>query len=150
MNVTRLRLIFRLIPGLALAIGAHGAVAAEPTARDLHAASCVAALDQNTRELAQQVQVGKDDLRGLLLERLVAGTAFVGDVYLHSEVEEKQAKELANQALQAQKSLPEAELAARQTACAAEGTKLYEQSNGLEQSLVKHVARKRMNKLLGA
>lgn len=131
-------------------MAAHAAIAVEPSARDLHAARCVAALDQNTREVAQQVKAGKDDLRGLLLDRLVSGTAFVGDTYLHSDVDEKQAKELANQALEAQKSLPEAELAARQTACAAEGAKLYEQSNGLQQSVVKHLARKRMNKLLGA
>lgn len=140
----------RVFVAIALCSGLPAAHAAEPTARDLHAARCVAALDQNTRELAEQVKTGKDDLRSQLLERLIAGAAFVGDVYLHSDVDEKQAKELANQALAAQQGLPAPELAARQSACAAEGTKLYADSNGLQQSVVRHVAKKRMNKLLGA
>lgn len=146
MNVNCLQ----IIASVTLALSAPIAGAAEPTERDLHVAACVAALDQNTRELAQQIKTGKDALRNLLLERLTAGVAFVGEVYLHSDVEEKRARELANQALEAQKDLPEAELAARQTACGAEGTQLYRQSNGFQQSIVKHMARKRMNKLLGA
>jgi plasmid stability protein len=135
------------IPGLTFA---QAAAAAEPSPRDLHAAQCVAALEVNTQDLARQVKVGKEALRPLLLERLVSGTAFVGDTYLHGDSDEKQARELANQALEAQKSLPAPELAARQAACADEGAKLFASSNGLQQAVVKRLAKKRMEKLLGA
>ena len=124
------------------------APAASP--RDLHAARCVAALEVNTQDLALQVKSGKEASRPVLLDRLVSGTAFVGDTYLHGNSDEKQARDLANQALEAQKSLPAPELAARQAACADEGAKLFASSNGLQQAVVKRLAKKRMDKLLGA
>ena len=133
------------ISGLSLA-----APASEPSPHDLHAAQCVAALEANTQDLAQQVKSGKEASRPVLLDRLVSGTAFVGDVYLHGNSDEKQARELANKALEAQKALPAHELAARQDACADEGAKLYASSNGLQQAVVKRLAKKRMDKLLGA
>lgn len=120
-----------------------------PSAHDLHAAECVAALDANTHELAQQVKSGDETSRALLQERLVSGTAFVGDTYLHGNSDEHQARALANEAAEAQKRLPVAELAARQATCAAEGAKLYAASNGLQQAVVKRLAKKRMEKLLG-
>lgn len=137
---------------LTLTILAPPARAADgpPSTHDLHAAECVAALDVNTHELAQQVKSGNETSRGLLQERLVAGTAFVGDTYLHGDSDEQQARALANEAAEAQKRLPAAELAARQTACAAEGAKLYAASNGLQQAVVKRLAKKRMEKLLGS
>ena len=135
------------IPGLSLV---QAAAASEPSPRDLHAAQCVAALEVNTQDLALQVKSGKEALRPLLLERLVSGTAFVGDTYLHGSSDEKQARALANEALEAQKSLPPPELAARQAACADEGAKLFASSNGLQQAVVKRLAKKRMDKLLGA
>ena len=122
---------------------------AEPSPRDAHAAECVAALDVNTHELAQHVKAGNEASRSLLQDRLVAGTAFVGDTYLHGIADEQQARALANRALEAQKRLPPADLAARQLACAKEGTKLYEDSNGLEKAVVKRLAKRRMEKLLG-
>ncbi|MES3013502.1 MAG: hypothetical protein V4750_07215 [Pseudomonadota bacterium] len=121
-----------------------------PSLRDLHAAECVAALEANTQALAKQVKAGNPAPRALLLDRLIAGTAFVGDTYLHGNSDEKQARALANQALEAQKRLPPAQLAARQVACATEGTKLYADSNKLERAVVKRLAKKRMDKLLGA
>ncbi len=129
---------------------AHAAPDADqpPSPRDLHAAECVAALEANTQALAKQVMAGNEAPRALLLERLIAGTAFVGDTYLHGNSDERQARALANQALEAQKRLPPAELTARQVACAAEGTKLYDDSNGLEKVVVKRLAKKRMEKLL--
>jgi hypothetical protein len=135
------------IPGLSLAQTAPGS---GPSPRDLHAAQCVAALEVNTRDLAEQVKSGNEASRSMLLDRLVSGTAFVGDTYLHGNSDEKQARELANQALEAQKSLPAPELAARQTACADEGAKLFASSNGLQRAVVKRLAKKRMDKLLGA
>ena len=136
---------------LSFAALAHTAGAADgpPSAHDLHAAECVAALDANTHDLAQQVKSGNEGSRTVLQERLVSGTAFVGDTYLHGNSDEQQARALANQAAEAQKRLPAAELALRQTACAAEGAKLYAASNGLQQAVVKRLAKKRMEKLLG-
>jgi hypothetical protein len=135
------------LPALALA---QTAPASQPSARDLHAAQCVAALEVKTQDLAQQVKSGNEASRGVLMDRLVSGTAFVGDSYLHGASDEKQARDLANQALEAQKSLPPDELAARQAACADEGTKLFAASNALEKAVVKRLAKKRMDKLLGA
>jgi plasmid stability protein len=135
------------ISGLA---AAQAVLASEPSPRDLHAARCVAALEANTQALAQQVKAGNEASRAVLLDRLVAGTAFVGDTYLHGSSDESQARDLARQALEAQKSLPAPELAARQAACADEGAKLFASSNGFQQAVVKRLAKKRMNKLLGA
>ncbi len=135
------------IPALSLA---QAATAPEPSPRDLRAATCVAALDLNTQQLAAQVKAGKESARALLLDRLVSGSAFVGDAYLHGATDEDEAKALADQAREAQKSLPARELAARQTQCADEGARLYAAANGLQQAIVKRLARKRMGKLLGA
>ncbi len=121
---------------------------AAPSPRDLHAAECVAALEVDTQDIAAQVKAGNEASRPLLLDRLLAGTAFVGDTYLHGGSDEKQARALANQALEAQKRLPPAALAARQRACATEGAKLYAGSNVLEKAVVKRLAKKRMDKLL--
>lgn len=134
--------------GLSLANAAPDA-GQPPSAHDLHAAECVAALEVNTQALAQQVKAGDEAPRALLLDRLIAGTAFVGDTYLHGSSDEKQARALAKEALEAQKSLSPAELAARQLACAKEGKTLYDESNGLEKAVVKQLAKKRMGKLLG-
>ena len=146
MKTFTLALLFS-IPGLALA---QAAPAPEASTRDLHAAQCVAALELNTEDLARQVKAGKEASRTLLLDRLVSGTAFVGDSYLHGDIDERQARDLANQALEAQKGLPASELAARQAACASEGAKLFASSNGLQQAIVKRLAKKRMDRLLGA
>jgi hypothetical protein len=129
---------------------AHAAPAPEPSPRDLHAAECVAALEVHTQDLAQRVKSGNEASRAVLLDRLISGTAFVGDTYLHGNSDEKQARALANQALEAQKSLPAPELATRQAACANEGAKLFAASNGLQQAVVKRLAKKRMDKLLAA
>jgi hypothetical protein len=129
---------------------AHAAPAPEPSPRDLHAAECVAALEVHTQDLAQRVKSGNEASRAVLLDRLISGTAFVGDTYLHGNSDEKQARALANQALEAQKSLPAPELATRQAACANEGAKLFAASNGLQRAVVKRLAKKRMDKLLAA
>lgn len=139
------------ILALILALGQSSAAhAGEPTPRDLRAAQCVAALDANTHDLARQVREGKESLRGLLLDRLVAGSAFVGDAYVRGDSDEQEARELTDQMREAQKKLPARELAARQTACAEEGAKLYASGNGLQRAVVKRLAKKRMDKLLGA
>lgn len=129
---------------------AQAAQTAEPTPRDLRAAECVAALDANTQELARQVKAGKESVRALLLDRLVSGSAFIGDAYLHGASDEDEARALADQAREAQKKLPPRELAARQTACADEGAKLYAAGNGLQRAVVKRLAKRRMERLLGS
>ena len=136
--------------GLSLARAQPAAADTAPSPRDQHAAECVAALEVATESMAAQVKAGQDNMRGPLLDRLIAGTAFVGDTYLHGNSDEQQARALANRALEAQKRLPAPELAARQAACAAEGTRLYDDSNGLEKAVVRRLAKKRMDKLLGA
>ena len=127
----------------------QAALAAPPSARDLHAAQCVAALEVNTQSLAAEVKTGKEDARPMLLSRLESGTAFVGDVYLRGESDEARARKLASDALEAQKKLSDAQLVGRQNACADEGTKLLAASNALERAVVKRLARKRMERLLG-
>ena len=146
--MTRSHLLLWLIP--ALGGGMMSGVAAEPTARDLRSAQCVAALDAQTQDLAQQVRDGREALRPLLLDRLVAGSAFVGDAYLRGDSDELEARELTQQMREAQKALPPRELAARQATCATEGAKLYAAGNGLQRAVVKRLAKKRMDKLLGA
>lgn len=139
-----LPLVFALsLPGSALAEGG-----ARPSARDLHAAECVAALDAHTHTLADQVKAGQETLRTLLMDRLVAGAAFVGDAYLHGDSDEAGARALAEQAREAQKQLSPAALRARQNACADEGAKLYADGNGLQKAVVKRVAKRRMDRLL--
>jgi len=119
-----------------------------PSPRELHAAQCVAALQVDTERLAAEVKAGKAESRPLLQARLEAGVAFVGDAYLQGTRDEARARALANDALEAQKSLSKEELAARQTRCADEGGKLLEESNGLERAVVRQVAKRRMAKLL--
>ena len=137
--------------GLALGLSlAPAAQAAGPSPRDLRAAQCVAALDVNTQELARQVKSGGEAARSVLLARLVSGAAFIGDAYLHGDSNERQARDLSQQAREAQKALSARELAARQSACADEGARLHAASNGLQQAVVQRLARKRMDRLLGS
>jgi hypothetical protein len=133
---------------LLTAAAASADPAAPPTARELHSAQCVAALEVSTESLAAQVKAGSADARGPLQSRLEAGTALVGDAYLQGTRDEARARALANQALEDQKSLGSAELAQRQEACADEGQKLLAASNGFERAIVRQLAKKRMAKLL--
>ncbi len=132
----------------AVLLPARPAHAIDAGPREQHAAQCVAALEVNTQDLALQVKGGQDTVRLLLLQRLVSGTAFVGDAYLNGHVNEKQARALADQALQAQKSLTPQDLEERQRVCAQEGSNLYDASNALQRAVVRHLAKKRMDKLL--
>ncbi|MDH4393471.1 MAG: hypothetical protein QE285_18865 [Aquabacterium sp.] len=134
----------------ALLVLAGLAGAAEPTPQDRHAAQCVAALEASADDLVRQVKAGTESARKPLLDRLTQGAAFVGNTYLHGDANEDQARALIDQAEIAQRTLPPAELAARQAACGAEATRLLAKANALERAVVKRVARKRMDKLLGS
>jgi hypothetical protein len=147
----RIGTVTLLLLAAASAFAEPGQPAAIPaTPSELHAAQCVAALEVSTESLAAQVKAGQADAREPLQSRLEAGTAFVGDAYLKGTRDEARAKALANRALEEQKSLSDAELAARQQACADEGQKLMAASNGFERAIVKQVAKKRMAKLLAS
>ena len=89
-------------------------------------------------------------MRALLQSRLESGTALVGDIFLHDGTDEARARVLANEALEAQKSLSAGQLADRQGTCAEEGAKLLAASNALERAFVQRQARKRMSKLLAS
>jgi hypothetical protein len=140
----------RVAVSLSLSILVAHAIAATspPNARELHAAQCVAALEVNTEALASQVKTGDESARPLLQSRLEAGAAFIGDTYLHDDQDEKRARALAEAQLEAQKSLSQEQLAARQSACAQEGAKLLANANGFERAIVLRLVRRRMAKLL--
>jgi hypothetical protein len=125
-------------------------LAAEPSARDRHAAQCVAALEASADDLVRQVKAGQESARAPLMDRLTAGAAFIGDSYLHGDANEARARALVDEAEVAQRRLPAAELAARQSACAAEGARLVAQANALERAVLRRLAKKRMDRLLGA
>ncbi len=140
-----------LVAACVLACGAGAAwpqTAESPTPRERHAAQCVAALEVESEDLARQVKSGSEDVRPLLQSRVESGTAFVGDSYLNGLTDESRARALANEALEAQKGLTDAQLAARQQACAVEGRKLLDASNPLAQAVVRRFARRRVEKLL--
>ena len=129
-------------------LNAWAGPAQAPTPHELYTARCVAALDVNANELAAQVKAGKAELRPLLLARLRAGGAFVGESFLQGERDESRARSLLHQAEEAQKALPKAELAARQLQCAREGEKILADADVVSRSVVKRLAERRMKKLL--
>ena len=137
-------LMVLLWPALAWA-GSEG----PPSKRELNTASCVAALEVSTDELAGQVKAGRKDLQPLLRQRLDAGAAFIGTAYLNGDRDEARAQALLAAALKAQAALPKAELAARQARCAQEGAKLLADSNFFGRAVVARLAKKRMKTLLG-
>ena len=132
----------------ALAAQASTSTAAPTSERELHTAQCVAALDLSTRQLAEKVKGGQDELRPLLLVRLKSGAALVGAAYLAGARDEGRSHALLDAALVAQTALPVSELAARQAACDDEGTSLLARTNALEREVVSRVATRRMTRLL--
>lgn len=138
----------------ALALGHAAAALAQPPAgvssRSWANASCVAALELQGETLAGQIKAGQPELTELLRERLRAGAAFIGQAYLDGERDEQKAKEVLQQARQAQRALPPAELAAQQERCAAEGGRLLAEANVLARSLASRAAERRMRKLLSS
>jgi hypothetical protein len=113
-----------------------------------HTAECVAALDLDTAELARKVKAGQEAWRPLLLDRLTSGAAFVGAATLRGERDEARAKAPLKDALEAQKTMPEPAIAARQRACAEEGARLLAQATFIEREVVSLSAQRRLNKLM--
>lgn len=143
--------ISRLIATALVIVMLSASATATPLAAsesELHTVRCVAGLDVNTRELAELVKGGRDQLRPVLLGRLVSGAAFIGRAYLAGERDKVRIRMLLDTALDAQKALPESLLVARQTACNEEGAQLTSDANVIERAVVYRVAEKRMNQLL--
>jgi len=142
-----------LAPGLAalFCVAASPALvgATQPTERELHISRCTAALSVKADELTGQVKAGQAELRPALLATLEAGAAFIGDAYLHGARDEAQSQALLDAALQAQKTLPAADLAARQALCAQEAARLLSETNPFGRAIVSALAQRRLTRLLG-
>jgi hypothetical protein len=120
-----------------------------PSARELHTIECIAALEVKADALAKQVKAGQTELQALLLSTLNDGAAFIGHAYLQGDRDEARSQALRDAALLAQKTLPGAELAARQDACAQEGERLLSQADIISRFFVTRLAKRQMQKLLG-
>ncbi|MES2959675.1 MAG: hypothetical protein V4792_15905 [Pseudomonadota bacterium] len=114
----------------------------------MHTAQCVAALEVHTDDLAALIKAGRSDLRPRLLERLKHGAALIGAAYLQGERDDARAKLLLDAALEAQNALPKPALAARQSSCSQEGAQLLANADVFTRTVVSHLARKRMDRLL--
>lgn len=134
-----------------LLLAAHLALAVTPdaTERAPHTAECVAALDVKSSELARQVKAGQTESQASLQTTLEAGAAFIGQAYLQGDRDEARSQALLSAALEAQKALSEADLAARQTACAQEGARLLLQTDVLGRFVISRLVQRRTQKLLG-
>lgn len=134
-----------------LLLSAHFALAGTPVAteRAQHTADCVAALDVKSSELARQVKAGQTESQASLQATLEAGAAFIGQAYLQGDRDEARSQALLSAALETQKLLPEAELAARQAACAQEGAHLLSQTDVIGRFVISRLVQRRTQKLLG-
>ena len=128
---------------------ASAADTAEPTARELHTADCIAALETRSEDLARQVKDGQTEQRTLLQTALDAAAAFIGQAYLQGDRDQERLENLKNSALQAQKSLASSELAARQSSCTQEGARLLSQADVLSRFVISRLAARQMKKLVG-
>jgi hypothetical protein len=114
----------------------------------MHTARCVAALDMSTRQLAEQLKRGQDEMRPLLLAPLKSGAALVGAAYRAGDRHEGRSHALPDSALADQKALPESALAARQAACDDEGARLLAGANTRRRELASLASSNRMARLL--
>ncbi|TSA11430.1 MAG: hypothetical protein D4R79_09485 [Comamonadaceae bacterium] len=134
-----------------LLLAAQAAIAGTeaPTERELHTSECVAALDARSEDLASQVKAGQSESRVLLVATLEAGAAFIGQAYLQGERDEARSQSQLAAALQAQRKLPEADLAARQSSCALEGARLLSQTDVIGRFVISRLVQRRLQKLVG-
>jgi hypothetical protein len=132
-----------------VAASAHAFDTTEPTARELHTADCIAALEIKSEDLARQVKAGQTDQRPVLQTALDAAAAFIGQAYLQGDRDQERLENLKNSALQAQKSLTASELTARQTSCAQEGARLLTQVDVLSRFVISRLAARQMKRLVG-
>ena len=138
-----------LLCGAASGVMAGAAQPLPPSAREQHTIECIAALEVKADALAKQVKTGEAERQPLLLATLNQGAAFIGHAYLQGDRDEARSQTLRDAALEAQKALPAAELAARQDACAQEGERLLSQADFVSRFFVTRLAKRQMQKLLG-
>jgi len=119
------------------------AQADEPTPQ--HSADCVAALEVAAKAMAEEMQNGKPELEPELVRRLQEGFAFIGTAYKQG-LRKEEADKLLKSSEEAVKSLPPAELEARQQSCRAEGAQLLQRANFFERAVVTHAAQRRVDK----
>ncbi len=137
---------------LALCLSASCAMAAsgpEPTARELHTADCIAALELKAEDLAQQVKAGQAEQRPALQTALDAAAAFIGQAYLQGDRDQERLENLKNAALQAQKTITSTELTTRQSTCSQEGAHLLSQADVVSRFVISRLAARQMKRLLG-
>ena len=130
--------------GLLLLATTVSAQAAEPTVE--HSADCVAALEVQAVAMADEMRHGKPELEPELVRRLQEGFAFIGSAYKQG-LRKEEADKLLKSAEEAVKSLPPAELAARQAACRSEGATLLANANFIERAFFNLAAQKRVDRL---
>ena len=134
-----------LCAALGGALGASCAHAqnGEPTPQ--HSAECVAALEVEAIEMADQLRAGKTEVEPELVRRVQEGFAFIGVAYKQG-LRKEEADKLLKQAEAYTQTLPHAELVARQTACQAEGARLLANANAFERAFVAYAAQKRVDR----
>ena len=132
-----------------LALPAAMADTNQATVLERHTAECIAALEVKADDLAVQVKAGQAPLRDALMTTLELGAAFIGNAYLQGERDEARMQALRTGSLESQKSLSDADLAARQSACAREGAQLLSQADFIGRIVVSQLAQRRLRKLLG-
>ncbi len=139
-----------LLTGAAAAAELGSAPASPATPRERHAAQCVAALESHAELLAARAKAGDAAVLPLLQSRVESAAAFIGDNYLHGEVDDDHSRALLDAARGEQKTLDPAERTARQTRCADEGAQLLAAASGLQRIVLKRFAKRRTDRLLGS
>src|SRR5690348_6121203 len=127
----------------ALAAPCARAQDAEPTPE--HSADCVAALEVQAIEMADQLRAGKTEIEPELVRRVQEGFAFIGVAYKQG-LRKEAADKLLKQAEANAQTLPHDELVARQAACRAEGAQLLANANVFERAFVAHAAQRRVDR----
>lgn len=111
------------------------------------AASCVAALERDVDTMAGRYKAGERSVKSGLVKLTEQGFSFIGRAYVRG-LRKDEADQLVAEARAAQKEMPPEAVQALSTSCQAEGAKLFNDANGLEQALVSNRARARVDKLL--
>ena len=139
------------VVGVALCSSLADAWAVEPpaSARELHAAACVAALEARAEALAAQIRAGQAELRPRLMTQLKYGAAFIGSAYLKGDRDEARSQALLDEARERLGLLTAQDLQIRQAACAQQAVRLLAEANPLGRAVVKRVARRKMDRMLG-
>jgi len=144
--MARLHPSILLASALACAWAAPCARAQDPEPTPEHSAACIAALEVEAIEMADQLRAGKTEIEPELVRRVQQGFAFIGVAYKQG-LRKEEADKLLKQAEANTQTLPHAELVARQTACQAEGARLLANANVFERAFVAHAAQKRVDRL---